>query len=112
MDFEEQLKELQENFPGIMVSVEQEGGCRFLRLSEFFVDKADPSQKLSCLFGCDSHLGYDSRLWFPKQIQTVETRNWNAQNTYILGSTWFAFSYKAKGTTLSEKLLCHLGASK
>lgn len=112
MSIEEQLAEIQRHFSMIPVAVEKEGGSRFLRLPQFFTDPEDKKSKIDCLFGCDNHLGYETRLWFSKIVKTSEQRNWNHANTYILGHTWNAFSFKAKGDTLLEKLLSHLAGAK
>lgn len=108
LPFEEQVKQIQSCFINTVVTLEVEGGCRFLHLPSFIEDPNFPNQFLDALFACDNHLGYPSRLWIQKQISTVETRNWNNVNTYILGKNWSAFSFKAQGETLLEKLLSHM----
>jgi hypothetical protein len=86
-----------------------EGGVRFIFLPSFF--KVSDNERLDCIFSYDPFLGYPSRLWFPKIIATKEQRNWNGQNVYIDGSTWFAFSMTGVGKTLIEILMSHvLGA--
>lgn len=112
MSFEDQIAEIQRFFPLVEIALLKEGGCRFLRLSSFFPDPENSDSRLDCLFACDPHLGYDSRIWFPKALATSVPRNWNHKNTYILGQKWCAFSFKAKGKSLLEKLLSHIGGAK
>lgn len=112
MALENQIEEIKENFPTCEIETYLEGGCRFLHLSSFIKDPENKDKSLDCLFACDTHMGYESRLWFPKKITTKEQRHWNHPNTYILGKSWHAFSFKAKGNTLLEKLMSHMGGIK
>lgn len=108
MSFEKQVEEIKSFFNLSKIDVINEGGCRFLYLHQFFKTKG--GEYLDCLFACDNHLGYVTRLWFPKMIPTATQRHWNHPNTYICGRTWFAFSWRPRPdvTTLCEKLQAHI----
>ena len=112
MSLEEQITEIKNAFSSTHITSEREGGCLFLRLPSFFSDPENPDIKLDCLFACDPHLGYPTRLWFPKVIKTTEPRNWNSVDIYLLSGIWNAFSFNAKGNTLLEKLLSHYQGAK
>lgn len=109
MSIEDQISEIQKSFPNTQITSEKEGGCLFIKLPSFFSDSSGP---IDCIFQCSPHLGYDTRLWFSRTFKTSVDRHWNNQNTYILGQTWNAFSYKVQGNTLLEKLLAHLKGAK
>jgi hypothetical protein len=90
-----------------------EGGVTFLYLEELRLPEG-------CTPGvCDALLcpvnrgdGYPSKLFFPAQISSLRSQNWNVTNAYIGGKNWWAYSWRVDliNPTLVQILTEHLTA--
>lgn len=102
MNFDQEIEDIKSALKLTKLEIIIEGGCRFLFLHQFFRTK--DGEPLDCLFSCDPHLGYQNRLWFPRDLRASIKQNWNG-DAVIVGKRWFAYSMQPKGVTLLEKLL-------
>ena len=93
----DQLQELKELCPGVQHA--EEGGKNYFLLPQLCLPDGTSPAVVDALLCISERDGYQSRLFFPKQIASGKTQNWNATSVPILGGTWFAYSWKT-GTGL------------
>ncbi|HEY3411893.1 MAG TPA: hypothetical protein VGM51_02435 [Armatimonadota bacterium] len=99
MDFNEnEIQELRH----LCEKVEQheEGGVRYLLLRQLHLPAGCSPDRCDALFCPSGAHGYAARLFFPQQIASGKTLNWNAQHR-MLECNWHAFSWQL--STAPEK---------
>lgn len=105
----DEIEELKALCPGVAAA--EEGGKPFFLLPLLHVgDAAQPAQTDALL--CPSARdGYESRLFFSRQIKGPNPLNWNANGVRILNREWFAHSWRVhKGLRLAQMIGEHLTA--
>lgn len=106
---EEQLEELRLLCPGARLY--HEGGVPFIYLPGLMLpDGCVPPQLDALLCPTPAH-GYTSRLFFPQQFSSRQSRNWH-YNVRLLERNWVAISWNipAGGLRLAQVLAEHLRA--
>lgn len=106
----DQITELKQLCGG--VSQCGEGGCTFLLLSGLKLPEGCSPSVIDALLYPSPRDGYQSRLFFPKQIQGKNNLNWNGQ-VRIVERNWEAFSWKVSAEPrLIQMVAAHLRAFK
>ncbi len=103
---QEQIDELKRLFPG--VSYAAEGGFDYFLLPNVPLPTQCQSGPMDVLLCPNVRDGYNSRLYFPVQVQCGKTPNWNG-GTFLFGRQWHAFSWRlSQGARLLQMVLSHL----
>jgi hypothetical protein len=87
----EQVEELH-GLHAEMASAEEAGHSYILLKNLVLPVGCNPVQS-DALLCPDSHLGYEARMFFANRITTRQALNWHLE-VFILGRTWYAFSWK------------------
>lgn len=113
MEFaQEQVSEIKRLF-GSELKLVIENGYTFIFIPKQKIPGGVDSGTVDLLFCPTPWGGYNSRLFFSRQVKTSEGRNWNNVNVRIADMNWFAFSWQIPvGHTLTEMILAYLGAAK
>ena len=103
-----EIDELKKIAPELQIA--QEGGYTYILISNLNLPEGCIPTITDALLCPMPRDGYQSRLFFPVQIQGCPSRNWNG-NIRALEKNWHAISWKiGGGLRLAEMLLVHLKA--
>lgn len=109
---QDQINELKRLF-GEGLKLVNESGYNFIYLPKQKIPGGVDTEVVDLLFCPTPWGGYNSRLFYSRQIRTSAGRNWNNVNVRIADQNWSAFSWQIPvGLTLAEMILAYLGAAK
>jgi hypothetical protein len=104
---QDQIDELKRLFP--KASYASEGGFDYFLIQDVALAESCTPTCTDVLLCPNQREGYNSRLYFPSQIQSGKRLNWNG-TSFILGRPWYAFSWQLQPTErrLTQMLASHL----
>ena|SRR6266571_3420035 len=108
MDFpQDQIDELKRLFTD--VSYAAEGNYDYFLIRNVTLPKPCTPESADVLLCPNAREGYNSRLYFPAQVQCGKSLNWNG-TTFIFDRQWHAFSWKLQPTErrLAQMVASHL----
>lgn len=108
MDFsQDQIDELNRLFPDVNYAAE--GGFDYFLIQNVTLAKSCTPECIDVLLCPNQREGYNSRLYFPTQVQSGKKLNWNGAN-FIFDRQWYAFSWQLQPTErrLAQMLASHL----
>ena len=96
MDFpQDQIEELKRLF--LEVCYAEEGSHHYFMIRNVILPTPCSPESSDVLLCPNEREGYNSRLYFPTQIQCGKALNWNG-GTFIFDRQWHAFSWKLQPT--------------
>jgi hypothetical protein len=110
MEFpEDQINELKKIAPDL--SIAQEGGFTYILIKNLHMPTGCEPAVVDALLCPMPKDNYQSTLFFAAKITGCPQRNWNRENVRILGSNWFAISWRTQANMrLMEMVQVHLNA--
>lgn len=105
----DQIEELNSLFDGTCSY--KEGGYIYFYIADLQMPEGCKPEKVDVLLCPMPRDGYNSRLFFAEEIQSIKSQkpNWNANGVRILEKNWHAFSWKVPDNLrLSQMIAIHL----
>lgn len=104
---QDQIDELKRLFPDINYAAE--GGYDYFLIRNVTLSRPCTPEVTDVLLCPNEREGYNSRLYFPMQVQCSKPLNWNG-STFIFDRQWHAFSWKLQPTErrLAQMIASHL----